>query len=194
MNLKMNAFAAAVALSGSVAFAGSLQSGGQLPDSVGEKESAAVRSKVERKLYAHYMGCWPAACGALPHQQKNEAKILAEQNQCWATCGGEFVNWPLVPQGWTTNEDAVAELEIRRAIRAGFDGFAVDAWSGSEGAKYRFEKLIAAAERMKVDFGVTICLDPSCHSPSDGKPMLDKFVASAKLVLRHRDSPNFARL
>jgi hypothetical protein len=129
----------------------------------------------------------------MPHQQKNEARILAEQKERWATCGGEFVNWPLLPQGWTTNEDATAELEIRRAIRAGFDGFAVDAWSGSEWAKLRFEKLIAAAERMGVDFEVTICLDPSCHSPSDGKPMLDKFLSSARLALRHRDSPNFAR-
>ena len=193
MNLKIKAFSAAVALLGSVALCGNLRSEVQSQSSTGGKVAAAARPKIERKLYAHYMGCWPAACGALPQQQKNEAKILAEQKQCWATCGGEFVNWPLVPQGWTTNEDAVAELEIRRAIRAGFDGFAVDAWSGSEGAKYRFEKLIAAAERMKVDFGVTICLDPSCHSLSDGKPMLDKFVASAKLVLRHRDSPNFAR-
>ena len=42
---------------------------------------------VERKLFAHYMGCWPAACGAMPHQQKNEARILAEQKERWATCG-----------------------------------------------------------------------------------------------------------
>ena len=77
MNLKIKAFCAAVALLGSVALCGNLQSGGQ--NCAAAKGTAAAVPKVERKLYAHYMGCWPAACGALPHQQKNEAKILAEQ-------------------------------------------------------------------------------------------------------------------
>ena len=154
----------------------------------------AAAAERERKLYAHYMGCWPAACGPLTYQQKQEAKLLKEQKDRWPVVGGEFVNWPLVPQGWTTNAEATAELEIRRAIRAGFDGFAVDAWSGGEGARQVFVKLIEAAERMKVDFGVTVCLDPSCHRTNDTqKTMYDCFLKTARFALSRRHSPNFAR-
>jgi len=147
----------------------------------------------ERKLYAHYMGCWPAAFGPLAHQQTQEAKLLKAQKDRWSVVGGEFVNWPLLPEGMTTNAVASAELEIRRAMRAGFDGFAVDAWSGGDGARRAFVDLIEAAERMKVDFGVTICLDPSCHRTNGTeKTMYDCFMKTARFALSRRHSPNFA--
>ena len=146
----------------------------------------------EKKLFAHYMGCWPATFGPIVHQHRNEAKILAAQADRWSVVGGEFVNWPLVPQGFETNLAATCELEIRRAMRAGFDGFAVDAWSGGDGAKRCFEELIAAAERMKAPFEVTVCMDPSCHMADKTRSMYDKYLETIRFAFRHKDSPNFA--
>ena len=154
----------------------------------------------ERKVFAHFMGCWPAAHGALPHTFRQESALTPEARRTRArrngyeAVGGRIVNWPLVPQGFETNALANAKLEIARARRAGIDGFAFDAWAGGENAKRQLDVFFKAAEEMKVDFGLTICFDPSCHphGPNDGT-MLDQFIASAQYVLRHADSPNLAR-
>ena len=152
------------------------------------------------KVYAHFMGCWPAACGALPYTQREEAKLTAKERferaarlPCDAV-GGQIVNWALLPEGYTTNALTDAKLEISRAIRAGIDGFAFDAWAGGDSARQMLDTFFQAAEEMKVDFGLTICFDPSCHphGPNDGT-MVEQYIKSAKYVLRHVDSPNLAR-
>ncbi|MGI6495852.1 MAG: endo-1,3-alpha-glucanase family glycosylhydrolase [Kiritimatiellia bacterium] len=84
-------------------------------------------------------------------------------------------------------------LEISRAKRFGFDGFAFDAWAGGEGAMQTFETFLKVAEEMKVDFGLTVCFDASCHAVGEGETMVDAYVRTAEFVLKHKDSPNLGR-
>ncbi len=168
--------------------------------SSGQTPAAAPAPQPERKVFAHFMGCWPAANGALPHSFRKETAMTPAERFARArrngydAVGGRIVNWPLLPQGFETNALANAKLEIARAIRAGIDGFAFDAWAGGDSAKRQLDMFFQAAEEMKADFGLTVCFDPSCHphGPEDGT-MLAQYIASAEYVLRHLDSPNLAR-
>ncbi|MGI5869982.1 MAG: endo-1,3-alpha-glucanase family glycosylhydrolase [Kiritimatiellia bacterium] len=158
--------------------------------------SAAASEAVEKKIYAHYMGCFPAWTGAMGWHYEHAHEHLKQTNDYVAAMGGRFVNWPLVPRPTPPAPKTLVEnarLEIARAKRYGFDGFAFDAWAGGDGAKENFEAFFQAAEEMKVDFGLTICFDPSCHGVPEGKTMLDAFVETAEFVLKHKDSPNLAR-
>ncbi len=164
------------------------------------KSQPALPLQKDRKVYAHFMGCWPAACGALPYDFREKSKLsgaerlaCAKKDPCEAV-GGRIVNWPLLPEGYTTNALANAKLEIRRAKRAGIDGFAFDAWAGGDSARQQLDVFFTAAEEMKVDFGLTVCFDPSCHphGPNDGT-MLEQYIKTAQFVLKHSDSPNLAR-
>ena len=149
-----------------------------------------------RKVYAHYMGCCPAGHGAIPYWFSQAAKQIARTNDLHAAVGGSYVNWPLMPFNPRLDfgMEANAVLEIRRAIRAGIDGFAFDAWAGGDNARKELDAFFAAAEKLGVDFGLTICFDPSCHTPpAEGMTMVDRYVETARYVLRHRDSPNLAR-
>ena len=150
-------------------------------------QEAASRPK---EVYAHYMACWPAVSGALPYAMGKMADDLSAEKDYCDLVGGRIVNWPLAPQHRAFTPDECAELEIRRAMRAGLDGFAIDAWAGGDGAKATLERLLAAAERLRAPFKLTICLDPSCH-PKD-KPTVEAFAESVRWWLGHRDSPNFA--
>jgi len=148
----------------------------------------------ERKVYAHFMGCWPVfGCGG---QDKSMKAFLTtgEAVEC-GPVGGRFNNFPLVPQeGFNMKLLDKAKLEIKRAIRGGIDGFAFDAWAGDQSPQ-TLDVYFQAAEELKVDFGLTICFDPSCHGAKwiEGTNMCEKYVTSAKRVLRHLDSPNLAR-
>lgn len=150
----------------------------------------------ETKVYAHYMGCWPISHGNFLPGVDEELKDALHRGvyKGFSQQGGRFRNFPLVPQDYKADEYEAAKVEIRRAIRAGIDGFAFDAWSGDRSPQ-TLDIFFKAAEDMKVDFGLTICLDPSCHVAKwlgDGE-LWEKFVVSAKWVLRHIDSPNLAR-
>lgn len=156
-------------------------------------------SQPERRVYAHYMACCPAATKAMPYhfrcQRDADIHRLLDPstytNRYTDAVGGGIVNWPILPPGYEIGDAEDAKLEITRAIRAGIDGFAFDAWAGGNGAKEYLDIFFRAAEEMKVDFGLTICFDPSCHRRD--KPMLEAYIESAKFLLRHRDSPNLAR-
>lgn len=149
----------------------------------------------ETKVYAHFMGCWPPFdCGGADEPVK---KFLKEGDTAEGLgyLGGRFVNFPLVPQRWNAELIDKAKLDIKRAIRAGIDGFAFDAWAG-DNSPQTLDTYFKAAEEMGVDFGLTICFDPSCHGAKwlgEGNKVWEKYVESAKWVLRHKDSPNLAR-
>ncbi len=157
----------------------------------GQTHSASSSGGERKEIYAHYMGCFPSACRAIPYHQRQcaEKRTLRKSGVGPAN----IINWPLVPQGKTLSLEENAELEIRQALRAGIDGFAIDAWAGDTNAKVLFETYLRTAERMKVPFKFTICFDPSCHRSVDGATTIDKFVNSAKWVLQFKDSPNIAR-
>jgi hypothetical protein len=149
----------------------------------------------KRKLFAHYMGCYPIGYGALPyHMSRFHLDNNPYGTNYLSALGGSLVNWPLLPQGLTLTPAQSAELEIKRAIRGGIDGFAVDAWAGGDTAKATLNELFAAAQRLGVQFELTICLDPSTHvTPPDGV-MIQPFANSINwLLTNHGASPHLAR-
>ena len=153
----------------------------------------------ERKVYAHFMGCWPAqACLKEDlNSCDRDLKAFLRGGECrgCAEVGGRIQNKPLMPPECVDMPlKDVAKLEIGRAIRAGIDGFAFDAWAGDNSPNV-LDVYFKAAEEMGVDFGLTVCFDPSCHGAKwiEGTNMCEKFVSSAKRVLGHVDSPNMAR-
>ena len=118
-----------------------------------------VRS--QRAIYAHYMGCYPVACNATAYHRSHDAALVRHTGKDLADQhGGRWRNWPLVPEGMTLTLEESVDLEIRRAIRAGLDGFAIDMWAGE---KANCQKLIDAmfkvAEAKDYPFGITLCFD-----------------------------------
>jgi len=160
---------------------------------MGGSQSLAAESLPERKFFAHYMGCFPATAGWLADAQ---AKTHSLTNAAkWEDFGGAgWLNRPLMPLGFKQSEEENAAFEIRRAMRAGLDGFAVDAWAGDVWAKKRFEMLLKAAEPYGGKFQVTVCLDPACHQRGYEKdvPMWQRFADTVNYVLKFRDSPALA--
>ena len=156
-----------------------------------------------KQIFAHYMGCFPAGYGPIEYHRRHSAEQMTpESKELLGAIGGRFVNYPLTPQNaeQELTPEASAELEIRRAMRAGIDGFAVDAWAGGETAHKTFSYLIEAAERMKVPFFVTICMDASCHKAPEELPggkagnYSARYAESIRWVLEHYgQSPNLAR-
>ena len=161
--------------------------------------SAFAAEATERKVYAHYMGCWPAQkCLAEQESATPTAfrEVLAggRRDDYRAWVGGRMNTQPLLPADRQLELVECLKVEIVRAHRAGIDGFAVDAWAGKD-SRFVLDALFAAAEELKVDFGLTVCFDPACHRAPyiEGKEMWERFAWSAKWVLRHLDSPNLAR-
>ncbi|MFA6293239.1 MAG: endo-1,3-alpha-glucanase family glycosylhydrolase [Victivallales bacterium] len=151
----------------------------------------------EKTVYAHYMGCFPAGYAATEHHRQNMVKTLKHDSKNYVDAmGGNIVNWPLTPHDMMLTAEQSAELEIKRAMRGGIDGFAIDAWAGGEGAQRVLDQLFAAAERMKAPFKITICMDPSCLPKNEKEPgnNIQAYADAIKYVLdRHGSSPNLAR-
>ena len=161
---------------------------------------ASAAPTVERKVYAHYMGCFPAhKCnewirGWFDKGLKEYLRGENPEDYC-AYLGGRFDGPPLVPADYNVDAVENSKMEIRRAIRAGIDGFAVDAWAGDHSPEF-MDSLFQAAEELGVDFGVTICFDNACHGAKwiTGTDRWERFVCSAHRVLdKHINSPNMAR-
>jgi hypothetical protein len=151
----------------------------------------------ERKLYAHYMGCYPVAFGATLYHRTNDAHEISHDSEDFVKAlGGSRRDWYLAPHGLALNREQSAELDIKRAMRAGVDGFAIDAWAGGDEAKKTMDALFAAAEKNNLKFEVTICIDVSCL-PGNKKESGNNIQAVAdavKYVLEHHgSSPNLAR-
>lgn len=147
----------------------------------------ADATKLPKKIYAHYMGCWPIANGALPYSKQEEAKVMRDDSpDRVASHGGHVRNWDLVPYGTNYTLEQSADLEIRRALRIGIDGFAVDAWAGGDNARRTLDALFKVAEEKNYPFELTICIDPTCGGDivTSVKEMLDKHGHSAKLARR----------
>ncbi len=112
----------------------------------------------EKKIYAHYMGCYPVAAAATAYHRSADAhQVRHDGKRQHDAYGDRWRNWPLVPDGMKIPLEESADLEIRRALRAGIDGFAIDAWAGGENAKQVFSALIEVAEQKDYPFEVTIC-------------------------------------
>jgi hypothetical protein len=113
-----------------------------------------------RLLYAHYMGCYPVACKATAHHRANDAWKTRHTGKDLDAVGGRWRNWPLVPEGLTLSLEDSLDLEIRRAVRAGIDGFAIDMWAGGkETCQKVADTLFKLAEEKDYPFGITLCFD-----------------------------------
>ena len=142
----------------------------------------------EKTIYAHYMGCYPVAAAATAHHRANDAhKIRHDGAGQFDAIGDRWRNWPLVPDGMRVSLEESADLEIRRALRGGIDGFAIDAWAGGDGAKQVLDALFKVAEEKNYPFSITICLDPAIGDNN-------ALAAAIKYVLdKHGTSPKLAR-
>jgi len=140
-----------------------------------------------KAVYAHYMGCWPAGSGALEWERQNGLKHLRhDRGKGVARHGGHVRNYDLVPPDKRLSLEESADIEIRRAMRIGIDGFAIDAWAGQDDAKRTLNALFAVAEAKDYPFKITICLDPSCGGGGEAiKYLLDRHGKSPKLARRN---------
>ena len=145
--------------------------------------------KREKKIYAHYMGCYPVAAAATAYHRSADAHLVRHDGQRQHDAYGDrWRNWPLVPDGMKVSLEESADLEIRRALRGGIDGFAIDAWAGGDGAKAVCDALFKVAEQKNYPFEITICLDAGVQDNAglagSIKYLLDKHGASPKLARR----------
>ena len=141
-----------------------------------------------KKIYAHYMGCYPAGGGATAYHRANDAsKIRHDGSGQFDAIGDRWRNWPLVPDGMNVSLEECADLEIRRALRGGIDGFAIDAWAGGDSAKQMLDALFTVAERKDYPFEITICLDAGIQG-NEGLADSVKY-----LLAKHGTSPKLAR-
>ncbi len=150
--------------------------------------ASAPATQRPKKIYAHYMGCYPAAAAATAHHRENDSyKPRHDANGMFDAIGDRWRNWPLVPDGMKVSLEQSADLEIRRALRGGIDGFAIDAWAGGDSAKQVLDALFKVAEEKDYPFEITICLDAG---------IADNYglAAAIKYVLdKHGKSPKLAR-
>lgn len=166
----------------------------------------ATPAELPKKVFAHYMGCYPAGTGVTGlHLNEHSADLLHERTDITTAIGGRFRNFPLVWQqpglksGGPLTAKESADLEIRRAMRIGIEGFAVDAWAGGNDAIGAFETLIKVAGEKDYPFEVTICLDSAAPVTTvqwllknygkhpklarrDGKPLIFDYNSSFKVL------------
>lgn len=138
-----------------------------------------------KKVFAHYMGCFPT--GSFTHSMQTTAGETMHHDRGNDACrhGGVVRNYPLLPQNPKLTPEESADLDIRRAMRIGIDGFAIDAWAGGDGAKKTFDTLIKVAAAKNYPFEITVCLDPACGG---------QLVETVREVLdRWGDNPKLAR-
>ncbi len=157
---------------------------------------SSTAEQPKKEIFAHYMGCYPVGSGPTQHHRSQvHQKTRHDRSSYEEAMGGRILNWDLVPPATRLSAEQSAELDIRRAIRGGIDGFAVDAWAGGDGAKRTMDMLFQVAEKHKLPFKITICLDPSClpKDPNNPGNMAEPFAEAIRYLLRHQDSPNLAR-
>ena len=148
---------------------------------------ATISSAHPKKIFAHFMGCWPVASGPMISNYEDQKNLRYDNRNPQMRVGGHIRNWPLVPPGTKLSLHDSCDLEIRRALRIGIDGFTVDAWAGSQSAKDTLDMMFKVAEEKNYPFELTITPDPNCL-------MGDTAVGAIKYLLsKHGDSPKLAR-
>ena len=130
------------------------------------------------------MGCWPLGFSHFENETKPRYDSPSEMERM----GGHLRNWDLRPAGKPLTLDEGVDIEIRRALRVGIDGFTVDAWAGSQSAKDTLDALFKVAEAKDYPFQITITLDPNSMGTetalSSVKYLLDRHGKSSKLARR----------
>ncbi len=159
-------------------------------DETSSDSPATRRAKLEqrpKKIFAHYMGCFPIGNkGISPGYAKSKLPGIRHDSPNFEMAfGGRGGGVPLLPDGVTglSLEDS-ADLEVRRALRAGIDGFAFMAIAG--GANNVFpvmDAMFKVCEEKDYPFEITWALSG-----------LDKSVEAIDYILKkHGGSPKLAR-
>lgn len=153
-------------------------------------ELAARRARLDQrpqKIFAHYMGCFPIGNrGISPGYVRSKAPAVRHDSEKFENAIGGLVRGaPLLPDGVAglTLEES-ADLEIRRALRAGIDGFAFMAIAGGrENVFPVMDAMFKVCEEKDYPFEITWALSS-----------LDKSVEAIDHILaRHGQSPKLAR-
>ena len=157
-------------------------------DRTNPSQPPSQRSKaLTRKIYAHYMGCWPVGTGAIFYQRQTEGNTLKHESRPGTAeyFGGHVRNFDLIDPKRRLSREESAELEMRRAMRIGIDGFAVDAWAGGNDARETLAALFKVAEEKDFPFEITVCIDPTCGGHN--------VETVREIIARHGNSPKLAR-
>lgn len=155
-----------------------------------EATFAARREKLgqrPKKFFAHYMGCFPIGGGGIsPGYARSKYHHLRHDSPNFEYAfGGRRRGEPLLPDsvdGLTFEQSA--ELEIKRALRAGIDGFAFMAIAGGPNNVFPvMDAMFKVCEENDYPFEITWALSG-----------LDRSIEAIDYILReHGDSPKLAR-
>lgn len=157
-----------------------------LPLTVTRADDAVTPSPRPRpkKIYAHYMACYPSACAAPAWERNHDGpKIRHDGAGKMDPFGGQWRNWPLVPQGMVISLEETMDLEIRRAMRAGIDGFVVD--MANEEYWYKvIAAMFTVVHEKKYPFEISVCLDNVPDRAKQAKWLIDTYGGSPNLARR----------
>jgi hypothetical protein len=122
-------------------------------------EDAAERP---RKVYAHYYGAFPFGRRALALYVRHNYHRMSpsDENKDGNPLRGMPLHNRWLVAHWELSPDESADLAIRRATRAGIDGFAVNAWCGGGEARRMLHVLMRVAGEKDYPFELTVALDP----------------------------------
>jgi len=131
------------------------------------------------------MGCYLIGTRSLAvdSMRKTEGELRPEGSTYLERVGGRWRDFPLMPSDYKPTLEEAADLEIRRAMRMGLDGFSVDVLAGQQDALNAIDALFQAAETHHYPFEITFCLD----NPEQN------LKAIQHLIEKHGKSPNLAR-
>ncbi len=159
-------------------------------ESSGDDPWATRRAAVDQRpktIFAHYMGCFPIGTyGISPSYAQGKAKEMKHGSGSFEHgFGGRVRGEPLLPDGVDRLDiETSVDLDMRRAMRAGIDGFAFMAIAGGKNNVFPvMDAMFKVAEEKDYPFQITWCL-------SD----LDRSIDAIEYILaKHGDSPKLAR-
>lgn len=159
-------------------------------DDPGSESSTARRAKLDerpKKIFAHYMGCFPiGAKGIAPGYVRGKLPGIRHDSPNFELAFGGMVRGaPLLPDGVEgLSLEASADLEVRRAMSAGIDGFAFMAIAGGKENVFPvMDAMFKVCEEKDYPFEITWALSG-----------LDKSVEAIDYILKkHGSSPKLAR-
>ena len=131
------------------------------------------------------MGCYPVGFGALnqDYMRKGQGALQPEGASYADRTGGPWRQFPLLPPDYKGSLEESMDIEIRRAMRMGLDGLAVDVLAGQQSALASIDALFKVAEEKKYPFQITFCLDNPKQNVEAVRHLMEK----------HGKSPNLAR-
>jgi len=137
---------------------------------VGASAGAVPAEPLPRRVYAHYYGGFTPGRGAtaavadsIMHKRVRIGVLQYEGEEGNPYRIGAFPLIPLRylrPHAWLRPLPSI-DLDVRRAMRAGIDGFAVNAWTGGSEARRGLHVLFQVVERGNYPFEITLSIDPN---------------------------------